>query len=93
MLGFRSDDGSSVTCVACGVSLDRSAAREYDKHGDRWERRDKTFEYFCKPCHSELCHQPRNGLESLLVECEAGECDREAFLRRFVDAAIEEPER
>jgi hypothetical protein len=38
-----------ITCIACGDSVDRESAREYDKHGDRWEREDKEFEFLCKP--------------------------------------------
>ncbi len=38
----------TVVCIACGNSLLREAAREYDKEGDRWNRRDREFEYLCK---------------------------------------------
>jgi hypothetical protein len=86
MFGGRHERDSAKTCPACGASLQRAAAREYDKHGDRWERTEKEFEYLCKPCHRELCHQPRRGLEATLVECGAGECDRETFLARFLDS-------
>jgi len=79
----RTRDGSQVTCIACGSSVARSDAREYDKHGDRWDRENKEFEYLCKRCHRDLCHQPRKGLEALLVESEAGESDRDAFLARY----------
>jgi len=83
-----------VTCIACGETLPRSQAREYDKHGDRWERRDKDFEFLCKPCYRECCHQPRDGLEEALVQAEAGGTDRETFLAQFRDiAGGEEPER
>jgi hypothetical protein len=71
MLGSRRDrDGNSVMCIACGQTLPRSDAREYDKEGDRWSRHGKEFEYLCKECHSDLCHQPRDELESLLVDVE-----------------------
>lgn len=80
------DEGGTVTCIACGETLQRSAAREYDKHGDRWDRRDKEFEYLCKSCYRELCHQPRDGLEDVLVDADAGEVDREIFLARFARA-------
>jgi len=79
----RNGDGSQVTCIACGDSVDRGDAREYDKHGDRWNRQDKEFEYLCKRCYRDLCHQPRDGLESVLVESRAGEQDRAAFLDSY----------
>ena len=82
-------DRSSVTCPACGASLLRTEAREYDKFGDRWERDGKTFEYLCKTCHSAMCHQPRPDLESLLCDIEAGSATDSTFLRRYV-AAMEE---
>jgi len=80
------EGGESVTCIACGATLQRSEAREYDKLGDRWDRRDKEFEYLCKPCYRELCHQPRDGLEDVLVEVDAGSTDQETFLARFSHA-------
>ncbi len=83
-----------VTCIACGGEFPRSQAREYDKHGDRWERRDKEFEFLCKPCYRECCHQPRDGLEETLVAAGAGDADRETFLAQYHDIADgEEPER
>jgi hypothetical protein len=93
---WRSASDSSVTCIACDEEVPRSQAREYDKHGDRWERRDKQFEFLCKSCYRECCHQPREGLESILVRAEAGRADRETFLAQYheaVDDAGEEPER
>ena len=63
-------DGTTVVCIACGTSLPRSDAREYDKQGNRWERHGKSFEHLCKECYRGLCHQPRDGLESLLVDVE-----------------------
>lgn len=71
------DDSTVVTCIACGTELSRSEAREYDKEGDRWDRHGKEFEYLCKECHSELCHQPRDGLEATLLEV-AAEVDGDA---------------
>ncbi|QZY00319.1 DUF7562 family protein [Halobaculum rubrum] len=72
MWGSRRDrDRSAVVCIACGESLPREEAREYDKHGDRWNRRDKEFEYLCKGCYRDLSHQPRDDLEALLVDVEA----------------------
>lgn len=93
MLGSRRNgDGSSVTCIGCGTELDREDAREYDKHGDRWNRAEKEFEYLCKGCHRELCHQPRDGLESLLVESQAGELSRDDFLQQFLSRMEETQE-
>lgn len=77
---------TEVTCIACGESLDRRDAREYDKHGDRWERREKEFEHLCKPCHRELCHQPRGWLESHLVGIEDGSVSSRRFVERYYEA-------
>ncbi|WP_394338274.1 MULTISPECIES: hypothetical protein [unclassified Halorubrum] len=77
------DANQEVTCIACGATLDREDAREYDKHGDRWSREGKEFEYLCKPCDRECCHQTRDGLEEALLAAGAGRVDRETFLRRF----------
>ncbi|MEF8782993.1 MAG: hypothetical protein V5A39_05650 [Haloarculaceae archaeon] len=82
---WRSDGRGDVTCIACGVEISRSKAREYDKHGDRWERREKDFEFLCKPCYRECCHQPRQGLEADLVSADAGTVDRETFLDQYHD--------
>ncbi|ELY87398.1 DUF7562 family protein [Natrinema altunense] len=79
----------TVTCLACGAERPRDEAREYDKHGDRWDRDGKTFEHLCKSCHGDLCHHPRDELEALLVDLEAGERDRAAFLTRYL-ATVEE---
>jgi hypothetical protein len=88
MLGRRDRRGHrEVTCVACGLDLPRSDAREYDKFGDRYDRRDKEFEYLCKPCYRDLCHQPRRGLEDLLVESGAGEQPRDRFLAAYAALA------
>ena len=73
----------TVTCIACGSSIRRSDAREYDKHGDRWEREGKAFEHLCKECFRDLCHQPRDDLEALLTESLAGEGSQEDFLARY----------
>jgi len=77
--------GQLVTCIACGETIDRENAREYDKHGDRWNREGKEFEYLCKPCHRDGCHQNRDGLEETLVAAGAGRTDRETFLRRYCE--------
>ena len=82
---WDSRSGREVVCIACGEKLPRSEAREYDKWGDRWDREDKRFEYLCKPCYRECCHQPRAGLEATLREAGAGTDDDEAFLERYCD--------
>ncbi|WP_435127345.1 DUF7562 family protein [Halobaculum sp. D14] len=90
MLGSRGQDGESVVCIACGESVARDDAREYDKEGDRWERAGKEFEYLCKACHRELCHQPRGDLEALLVDAAdaAGDAASQAeFVDAYLDAA------
>ena len=86
---FSRNRTETVTCLACGTERPRDEAREYDKHGDRWDRADKTFEHLCKSCHRELCHQSRDELEALLVDLEAGERSRDAFLASYL-AAVEE---
>jgi len=86
MFGSGSDR-ETVTCIACGEELPRSEAREYDKHGDRWDRRDKTFEHLCKSCFTDTCRQPRDGLEETLAAAEAGETDRSTFLSQFRELA------
>jgi len=91
---WRRDRREQVTCIACGQSVFRSDAREYDKHGDRFDRVDKEFEHLCKPCYRDLCHQPRNELEDLLVDLEAGSgLPREEFLRRYSETVEERSER
>ena len=90
MWGWRKRGTDRVDCVACGTTVERSAAREYDKEGDRWSRTDKEFEYVCKPCYRGLCHQPRAELESLLVDIErAGRMSQEEFLRRYDEQVTE----
>ncbi len=74
-----------VTCIACGTSLPRADAREYDKHGDRWDRGEKEFEHLCKPCDRELSRCPRDGIEELL--CELGDdLDQAEFCARYMAA-------
>jgi hypothetical protein len=101
---WRSGSGSSperktVVCIACGTSLLRSEAREYDKEGDRWSRHGKEFEHLCKECYRNLCHQPRDELEALLVDIAADDgLSQRAFLERYYGAveerygSAEEPE-
>lgn len=88
---FGSRGAETVTCIACGTELPREEAREYDKHGDRWNREGKEFEHFCKPCDRTRSHQPRRGLETTLVESGAGEVGRDAFLEEFCEAAEDRP--
>jgi len=87
---WRSPDrgrGREVTCIACGETVPRSKAREYDKYGDRWDRSDKEFEYLCKPCDRERCHQPRGNLEALLEDAlsEADAGDEASFVAAYLD--------
>lgn len=89
MWQLRGDDGGRATCPACGRFVVRTDAREYDKHGDRWRRDGKTFEYLCKSCHDALCHQRRDDLESLLVEINAGRCSTREFLERYWSAVVD----
>lgn len=77
-------DRKTVVCIACGTSLLRSDAREYDKEGDRWDRQGKRFEYLCKACYRELTHQPRDDLEDLLDDVQVPGQSREEFLRRYL---------
>lgn len=83
---FPRTGGSEVTCIACGETLPREEAREYDKHGDRYSRDGKEFEYLCKSCYGDYCHQPRDGLEDTLVDASAGQVSRDAFLRRYFES-------
>ena len=87
---WGADSDQQVTCIACGETLAREHAREYDKHGDRWRREGKAFEYLCKPCDRECCHQPRDGLEETLVAADAGRTDRKTFLRRFCELTADD---
>ena len=79
----------TVVCIACGTSILRGEAREYDKEGDRWNRRDKEFAHLCKECYRGLCHQPRAELESLLVDIETDGLRRTEVLTRYVEAGEE----
>ncbi|WP_332897923.1 DUF7562 family protein [Haladaptatus sp. CMSO5] len=84
MWGSRKSRASTVvTCTACGKTVLRNEAREYDKYGNRWDRDGKQFEHLCKKCDTDLCHQPRGGLETLLTECGAGEVSQDEFLARY----------
>ncbi|MDT3437713.1 hypothetical protein [Haloarcula sp. 1CSR25-25] len=90
---WRDSSERQVTCIACGETLSREDAREYDKYGDRWDRDGKEFEYLCKPCHRECCTQNRDGLEETLMAADAGRTDRKTFLRRFCSRAADDIER
>ena len=79
----------TVTCIACGSGVSRTDAREYDKHGNRWDREGKDFEYLCKPCDRECCHHTRTELESLLVDLDAGNRSQGAFLSAYLRAVEE----
>ena len=91
-------DRKTVVCIACGTSVLRTEAREYDKEGNRWDRQGKEFEHLCKGCYRDLCHQPRGGLESLLLDIERDGLTREEFMERYYGAvsqrydSAEEPE-
>ncbi|MFB6080328.1 MAG: hypothetical protein ABEJ81_04960 [Haloferacaceae archaeon] len=91
MWNSRNDrECEEVVCIACGASISRTEAREYDKQGDRWDRHGKEFEHLCKACYRGLCHQPRDELEDLLVEIEDDDpVDRAEFLSRYVGAVEE----
>jgi hypothetical protein len=82
-------DRKTVVCIACGTSVLRSEAREYDKEGNRWDRHGKEFEHLCKECYRELCHQPRDELESLIVDVERDGLTQEEFLSRYLGAVEE----
>ena len=79
----RDRNGRTVECIACDAAVPRSDAREYDRYGNRWDRLGKEFEYLCKRCHRDLCHYPRNELESVLVEAGAGERSQDEFLAGY----------
>ena len=86
---WRSPRDEELTCIACGATVGRADAREYDRFGNRWDREDKAFEPLCKPGPDALSHQPRGDLEELLVDADAGETDRGTFLASYV-ALVEE---
>lgn len=80
---LRRKSDTEVVCIACGETIPRVDAREYDKYGDRWDRDGKDFEYLCKPCHRDCCHQPRNGLEETLVQAEGEHADTQQFITEY----------
>lgn len=82
-----------VTCIACGATIARSNAREYDKEGNRWDRSGKEFEYLCKPCHRDINHHPREELESLLLEIEQGSLSQTEFVRAYTRLVEQRDER
>ena len=79
-------DRKTVVCIACGESVLRADAREYDKEGNRWDRHGKEFEHLCKECYRGLCHQPREDLESLILGIEQDGLDQDEFLDRYFTA-------
>lgn len=93
MWRWRGGEETTVTCIACGETLSRADAREYDKHGDRWDRREKSFEYLCKPCHRTQCHHPRHGLEALLTEIEERGTTTRQFIERYYESLERSTER
>lgn len=86
---WHTDSDDEVDCIACGDTVPRTEAREYDKHGNRFDRDDKQFEYLCKPCYREYSHQPRDGLEATLVEAGAGATDDRTFLTQYCTIVTE----
>lgn len=82
---WHTSSDETVACIACGTEVARTDAREYDKHGNRYDREAKRFEFLCKSCYREYSHQPRDGLESTLVEAGAGTTDDRTFLSRYVE--------
>ncbi|MCL9815670.1 DUF7562 family protein [Natronocalculus amylovorans] len=84
MWGSRgSRDKKTVVCIACGETVSRADAREYDKEGNRWERHGKEFEHLCKACFKQLSHQPRDELESMLTDIEIRGLTQEEFVERY----------
>ena len=81
MVPFRD---AHVMCIACGVEVSRHEAREYDRYGDRFQRRGKRFEYLCQRCDAELCRHPREGVEARLCAIEPVVTSRTELMRRFL---------
>jgi len=78
--------GHPVTCIACGDSVEREEAREYDKFGDRWDREGKSFEHLCKPCFTDLSKQDREAVEDRLRVAETPERQTNTeFLESYLD--------
>ena len=73
-----------VMCIACGVEVSRHDAREYDRYGDRFQRRGKRFEYLCERCDAELCRHPREGVEARLCAIESAATSRTELVRMFI---------
>lgn len=71
-------------CIACGERVARSDAREYDKHGDRWEREGKSFEYICQDCHRNLNHHSLNGIEETASDVSVSHHNPWRFARAYV---------
>lgn len=83
----------SVDCIACGSTVDRTEAREYDRFGDRWERSGKKFEYLCDSCHDAESHAGRSELESTLEEIGSDHDSPEAFIAAYYRVVAEREEK
>ncbi|GGL69863.1 DUF7562 family protein [Halocalculus aciditolerans] len=92
----------SVTCIACGTSVDEADAYEYHKHGDhtddhsgdhaddaRHDHAGDPPEYLCAACFDDLSPGDRDGLEQLLCGLQAGDVTTREFLTRYADAVQE----
>lgn len=90
-MASRRRRGGPVTCVACGATVDRADAREYDPAGNRWDRDGKEFDFLCKACHDDACHLPRTGLEALLLEVGTDHATPREFLAAYY-AAVRDAE-
>jgi len=85
-------ENDPVTCISCGVSIERSDAREYDKHGDRWDREGKEFEYLCSPV-SATSRSTRDRTRGGPRGRGAGQVSDEEFVTRFLTEREERPGR
>ncbi len=88
-MGRRRDTAEPVTCIACGDTIDREDAREYDRYGDRWDRENKRFEYLCIECHRREGHLSRDGLEETLVAVGSGYPSPGAFVAAYYEQLSE----
>lgn len=75
---------TQVVCIACGAEVERAGAREYDRFGDRFDRRDKRFEYLCAQCDDARCHHARMGVEERLCAIEGVVTSQKEMLRAFL---------
>lgn len=79
----NSHGSESIRCIACGTTVDRTDAREYDRFGDRWDRSEKEFEYLCTGCHDAESHAMRPALESILEEIGSDHESPEEFIAAY----------